>query len=406
MKNILFIVSIIGHGKGGHIHSLDHTSRQIAVGHNVRILTLGPGCTKTIARNPHFFKHIPFDGKNIFRLRKELKSTIHDFQPDIYHCFDIPSYNVIRVLVDSRNSFIVLTKCGGPNPDPIEFPLVKNLVLFSRENMDWFQGREQYLHSNIALIPNRVHTVNLLDDGELKKDPDKFTFVRIGRINTVYKKTIIDAINLIDFLQSQPGIKKVQLIVIGTIEEQAVFADIQSICSGKSDYVHIMTEDRYTTNASKMLYLADAVVGTGRGLMEASSLGLPVLAIDSENNYPVLLHNANFEEAFRTNFSGRNVFSEKDVTVNLNKIVKLIQDNNYYDELSKFIRQVFDTYFSIEKVAAKYDEFYSRLDYSERYLVKDVRSIFISFFRYYRNAHKVDLLIQAYRGVKSIIRKK
>ena len=149
---ILYIISVYGHGNGGHFHSLDHISRVISNRHQIKIISIGPGSSKIIKSSPFFEGHISFYGYNIIELRRNFNKLILRFKPDVLHFFDVACYNVWRVIFPLKKNKLVLSKCGGVNIH--KFPFVRNLVLFSAENKNWFLSQKRFKKTNIALIPN------------------------------------------------------------------------------------------------------------------------------------------------------------------------------------------------------------------------------------------------------------
>jgi len=378
------------HGRGGHYHSLNHISRKLGEQHEVQIVSVGPAKGGVLEENPFFYKHIDFNGLSFFNLRKEIKEISKSFNPDIFHCFDPPIYNVLRTVISSRKKKIVLNQCGGPNP--IEFSHVKNLILFSLENQNWFKGQNKFKETNIYLIPNRVSAIRL-EKGfvEYQKKEGVFNFVRICRILKAYQKSVEDSIRLIDKLK-QNGINNVRLYVIGTVEEKEMLSDLKNKSLPLGDSVVFITEDIYTKEASKMLYLADAVIGVGRSTMEAASLGIPLLAINSTGNFPVMLDDDNIMDAFRTNFSQRNIFPNYDQDENFGKIIHLINVPAYSEKQRALSKEFFAKYFDIEKVLDAYTNVYEQAMFSKRYLISDMVIIAKMFRRYYvyskRNRYK------------------
>jgi glycosyltransferase involved in cell wall biosynthesis len=389
---ILYFISVHGHGRGGHFHSLNHISKKIGEEHDVKIISFGPGKSDIIESNSHFLRHIDFNGLNIFKLRKIIKQETRKFRPDIYHCFDEGSYNIVRLIIPANKNKLILNKCGGPNPK--YFPHVKNLILFSVENQDWFKNQNKYKNTNIHLIPNRVKPLQLNPDFEpIEENSGDFIFMRICRIGHTYKKSIQDSINLISKLL-ESNIKNVKLYLIGVVQDADVFEKLNNHELIKSGYMVILTESKFTNEASKMLYLADAVIGTGRGLMEAASLGKPLLAIDKNGEIPVLLNKINFDDAFKTNFSERNVFPKLDNSNNIKSITQIINDTLSYNENSSFVLQSFEKYFSLEKAKEAYPSAYNKSKTGKRKLIADLpfilRSI-LSFYRSYLNLTKKQL---------------
>jgi len=369
------------HGRGGHYHSLNHISRKLAEEHDVKIVSVGPATGDVLEDNPYFYGHIFFDGISFISFRNRILALDRELKPDIFHCFDAPIYNVLRLFISSRRKKIVVNLCGGPNP--IEFAHVKNLVLFSLENKEWFESQRKFDDTNIHLIPNRVSAVQLDDvPNEYVKDNQYFNIVRVCRILETYKKSVEDTIELVLFLKKS-GIHNVRLYVIGTVEDGRVFSELRRKASSLKDDVVFVTDDKYTKEASRMLYLADAVIGVGRSAMEAASLGIPLLSINANGNHPVLLDETNIMDAFRTNFSQRNVFSQYNEENNLRKITRLISDPAYLKKQREFSQVFFKKYFAIETAAAAYTTVYKSSMYSKRFLLADIKIIAKMFRRYY-----------------------
>ncbi len=357
---ILFLISVMGHGRGGHAHSLDHISRQLIKSVDAKIIAIGPGDSPILRKNPIFAGHFHFTGLNIFKLQKKLKQFINQYQPDVLHFFDAVAYNIVRILINTEKYKIIVNKCGGPNPK--HYPYVKNLVLFSQENLAWFQKQSKYIKTNIHLIPNRVKTLTADKTFQpINKCSDQFVFMRICRIGAGYKKSIMDSINLIEILKTSK-ISNVKLYVIGVVEDIDFYRSLESHPLVKDNLVVVLSDSVYTIDASKMLYLADAVIGTGRGLMEAASLGIPLLVINSAGEMPVLLTRDNFYDAFKTNFSERNIFEKFSNEVNLQNITSLIKDKIFYKDNSRFSKEMFDTYFNIEKAEEAYKKVYENAE--------------------------------------------
>lgn len=353
---ILYFISTHGHGRGGHFHSLSHISSKMASGHDVSIISIGPGNSQIIRDSPQFLNHIWFNGVNVFHTRDAILSNINLFRPEILHCFDASSYAIVTSLVNTDRFKVVLTKCGGPNPRV--YPFARNLIVFSREDYDWFCTKKTFKDSRITLIPNRVNPV-LLDSSwrPVEKVPGSFVFVRICRIGRTHRKSVEDSMQLISYFHTQ-GYRHVRLLVIGVIEDMDVFSELNRKARMISSGVQFLTDSQVTEKASRMLYLADAVVGTGRGFMEAASVGVPLLTLNAEDRYPVLIDGDNYLDAFRTNFSQRNRFTGYDRQRNLDKIERLVTDRSYAAELSALSRRIFETDCDVSHAENRYTEFY------------------------------------------------
>lgn len=378
---ILFIISVKGHGSGGHFHSLNHISREIGKTNDIKIVSIGPGFSRIISENPYFEKHIVFNGYNFFSVVKNFRGIIKNFRPDIFHTFDSSCYNVIRILINSKRNKILLNKCGGPNP--LDFPFVKNLILFSSENYEWFKANNKFSETAIHLIPNRVRALKLSSNYQpILKNSNHFNFIRICRIGNSYNKSITDSVNLIEYLYKE-GYLNVRLFIIGVVENNDVFTTLLNSEIVKKGFVTILNNPEYCLEASKMLYLADAVIGTGRGFMEASSLGKPLLAINSNDIYPAIIDENSFFDAFKTNFSERNSFQDFSGEVNLTKIKMLINNPTYYNRIASLSLEYFNKYFNIESTSELYLKVYNQAQYAKRKIAKDMLLIIRDLYHFF-----------------------
>lgn len=377
---ILFFIRTKGKGLGGHYYSLDHISKELANKHEVSIISIGPNPSKAIEGNPLFLQHIYTSKSKLLRPLTDLRKLIKNASPDILHCFDLIAYNYIRFVANSNKIKIVLTICGGPNPSKMFH--VKNLILFSSENLEWFNSYEIYKNSNIFLIPNRVKQIEI-ERQLIKKNTGEFTIMKIGRISNEYKAGLHIAVNLLNYLHNIKHYSNVKLYIIGNVEDTQLYKELLNNHLLKKGVLVLITEEKYTIEASQLLYLADAVIGTGRGLMEASSLGKPLLVYNANGDFPVLLTKDNFFEAFKTNFSQRNIFSCHKENKNLEAIERMIVDKNFYNILSRFSFEIFYDHFDISKVVERYDTVYLNSEFSRRHIISDFWKIVSQLKAYY-----------------------
>ena len=376
---LLFFINAQGHGSGGHYHSLNHISKELGKGHDIKIISIGMGFSNIIGENPYFLYHFEFKGINILQLFNKIDKTIDSFKPDIIHFFDTSSYNVLRLHISSKKYKVILNKCGGPNR---EWPFVNNLILFSQENYEWYKNIPKFRHVNTYLIPYRVQQLELNESYKpVFKDPDSFNFVRICRIGKGYKKSIKDSINLVNYLHTK-GYFNVKLHVIGVIEDHNVYNEFIKEISDIRNSVSFITSTHFTKEASLMLYLADAVIGTGRGFMEAASLGKPLLAINAEDNYPILINQDNFSDAFKTNFSQRNIIEYYNSDENFSNIEKMILDKEYYNQISIFSISLFQKYFSIGKAFQAYTDVYENARFGPNGYFQDLIMILKNLYHF------------------------
>lgn len=357
--NILFLISNDGgNGIGGHYTSLNQISSEIAKENHVKILTLGNTTSPIISSNPFFEGHIKLGKglKNLFKLNSELKNITTTFRPDVVHCFDTNSLNRVLPLPALYNCPVVLNKCGGRNPLKGNYQHADVIVVFSKENQEWFLNNKRYNNNDIFLIPNRVRKLELVDENlrKEKKDSNKITFVRITRLGGAYEKTLNDTYNLIDELRKK---YPVELIVIGRIQNQVRFEALEQQAKERNLPVRFITDER-AEKGSDFLYLADFVIGTGRSFMEATSLGLPSLTPVENADYPILVDSNNFNNFFSNNFSERNVADVNTINQNLNAIEELIIDKDKRAKAKKEILDLFTEFFGTEGILFKYNAMY------------------------------------------------
>src|SRR5690606_6173959 len=123
-------------------------------------------------------------------------------------------------------------------------------------------------------------------------------------------------------------------VIIGAVHEREIY-EVLKEKAGNNNSIIFVTEDEYTKNARELLGLADLYIGSGRSLMEASFLGLPIAAHVTNGRLPVLIDEGNYEEFLKTNFSGRsysNIVDEE----RLNNIRKLVLNTNNYKKYATF----------------------------------------------------------------------
>jgi hypothetical protein len=148
----------------------------------------------------------------------------------------------------------------------------------------------------------------------------------------------------------------------------------------------VFITNELTNEASRLLYLADAVIGTGRGVMEAMSLGIPTFVPVRGKSIPCLLRSPNFDIFFNTNFSPRGKISNYNENEEVDLCINMINDECLYDQVSSFSGNVANTNFILNNdVVEKYHSIYSSIINKERksYLFKNIIPLL-----YYINAFR------------------
>ncbi|WPL10849.1 MULTISPECIES: glycosyltransferase family protein [Thiorhodovibrio] len=358
---VLYVISVFNEGSGGHYHSLDHISRAVAEVEDVSIVSIGKRESNTLSSSPHYRGNILFNGCNFIRLFKQLNDFLTKINPDIIHFFDAYSYSIVTLNPLYRRWPMLLTKCGGKNE--IHYPKVAALTLFSKENLDYFLCQRKFKDAYICLIPHRVRQLSPpqeLMPNVFTHDSNTFVFMRIARIGPSKHKSILDSIRLIENLRRSSAGVNVCLIVVGYLEDSNVFAGLMKEVGSKSLPVTFITDEKTSKRGSDCLIAADAVIGTGRGVMEASSLGLPILCPTNNSNIPILIKNEKMmHNFFDTNFSGRVTVDSATLNGNMLEIHKMICDLGHRKKLSALSKMFFRNHFDLSLAKDKYSHVYN-----------------------------------------------
>lgn len=349
-------------GKGGHYYSLITIADElIKSGVNCSILVIGSSNTEVIIKSGIPYTYIFFDKFNLKKTRLKISNLINSLNVNIVHSFDSYSYFVCSRTYGTLALKRVLTKCGGKSPGK-NFPKPSSLTLFSNENLFDVKKSRKFKNTKAYLIPNRVRSFKLNKDRswQLKKNykinNTDFIVMRIARIGKDYESSIYQTLALSRLIREITTLN-VKTIIIGKVQDDIIY---NNIVKKKDVNDIVLTSEEYTYNAKEYLNLASIVVATGRGVMEASSLGKFIyVPIDQQNgDYPVLLNESTFDNLFFYNFSPRNTVktSEED-TIKDYKSIDFTKPSN-------FTREVFENYFDVRKVPEKYLHVYNEADTS------------------------------------------
>ncbi len=348
-KKVLFIIySSKKVSGGGHFYSLKSISSGLEDLIDFRILNLGKVFARPLVNNPKA-KFIPLTPINfpfkIFTLRKLSKPF------EVIHAFDFKSLFIARTISLFKKTKIIYTKCGGVNGSRY-IPDADTQILFSKENYNHFQefGNPK---TPRYLLPNRVNKVNIDIEHEKKfcenfNLKDHFILLRISRFNSYYDTTFQQSIELLKEIQKRT--ENAILIFIGKIQSKEYFESFKQKTKGLP--VILVTEEVYTDEASRLLNIADIVISTGRGVMEACSLNKPVFCPVRDSKIPINLNSETFKKLFENNFSERVILDADYIDKqNENFLHKNIKPNTI---------EFFKTNFSVESVKEDYKKIYSQ----------------------------------------------
>ena len=365
MKNVLYLIFNISHGKGGHFYSLKTTIDSLKNDINPYTVVIGHKPSPIFPEDENNF-FTEFNGFNYINVFNKLNEILKKKNIDLLHAFDIHAYLFARLINLSNKLPMILTKCGGPN---LKYtPYANNFILYSQENYDFLIKQKKFNCTKFKIIPNRVFPAivnkNRINEFLVKNviiNNDKFKILRISRFVKAYEISMIQAINLHNFL-SKNGIKT-ELIILGEIQDENIYNNILSLTKDEKS-IYLITDKNYTKNASDFIPIADAVVGTGRGVMEALSYKKFVFTPIEQYHLPILIDENNFKNLLSTNFSPRNDLKEFDIKTYLKDLPTLVQNINK-EPYQFFAKKYFDNYFNILSVRTKYIDLYSNIQYKK-----------------------------------------
>jgi glycosyltransferase involved in cell wall biosynthesis len=325
------------------------------------IVNIGPLKSHTLESSGVDLVNLNFTGRRILRAAICLSKIVRTRGFSSLNVFDMRVLSIAMIAAHIAKVPIVLTKPGGPNPGKYRYyPALPNLVVFSMENYDYFKERRRFAGTRIEFLPNRVAPVSTdTSRREALSNEIRFKgsrFIMVARICAAYESQISASISLVKKLNSDGSL--CGLVIVGVPEERDVLDRIRSQSSAE---VQIIVDDRFTISASQILNAGDMVIGSGRTLMEATSLGKPVLTPALDHPYPVLITGKTFQSAVRTNFSPRNRLPGIGIEDNLRVLHDLIEDRDSRTKVGDENRELFESYFNVSQAIPKYKTLFSDL---------------------------------------------
>lgn len=365
----LICTHLVSNGIGGHFHSLKSTVE--ALNENVQCIVVNIGRIESPVINTLKSRvyNINYTYYNPITIALKLIKIVKSEQPDVLHAYDINSLFYAAIISHYCKKPYISTLCGGPNP--VFFPKIKDLILFSNENKKYFEQDPNYNNLNIHLIPNRIQRptqdYNKIHDIKRKLDPKAYTFLRIARISSFHINSLLQSIALIDALNKEN--LRSQLVIVGSIQESDAY---EEIVRKKGENTIIITDERYTTTASEIIDVSEVVIGTGRGFMEGASMGKILLCPSNASRYPILATKDNFHNLFDNNFSMRSFDESSTDSSNLDAIVQLLKKGEQKEELANYMYQMSREYFETEMAIKKYLIIYQELKCDPRIDIHDL----------------------------------
>jgi hypothetical protein len=383
--NIVYLISTLkrNSGKGGHYNSLKTIANEIATFNNVTVINIGVNDSPVLSEETNSFNYIflrigKFSLLTSFRRLNDRAVTLN---PEIIHCFDRSSFLWGSYISEELKLGLFLTKCGGRIPK--WFPKIKNLIVFNPRDFDFFNEKFS-TGIKVYLIPNRVGLIKpdheridrlrsqYVKDGEL-------VLLRIARFSQLNLKSIEQSINLV---RSLSGKIKIRLIVIGDDQDKHVYESVLSMANDSN--ISIISDPFFTRGAQQLIPVSDAVISSGRSLMEAAYFERPVLVPNQNFDIPVLLSEKTFSKSFYENFSYRTDFNGFSIVKEsvLRDIYDVLTNDDSKSVNRDFLQKINSQYFLLAPAIPKYMNLYANSEYAPYDSLKT--DFLINFFHVYR----------------------
>jgi len=297
-----------------------------------------------------------FPRKSYIFYFRTMQSIIKRNNIDYILTYDITQYEfLLRFLSFFLKIPLIHCKPGGPYQK--KWAYCRNLIVFTEEDRENFKSTR-----NISVIPNRItFTVPEVHD-RLKQDicvfqDGRFLFLRISRLSAAYEKLFFKSIDLIRYLKSNDF--KVCALFVGYPQDFDVKNRIEAcIRANKLEKtIRLETDDEFTDHASKLLPLADAVIGAGRGAMEACITGKPLLIYIDDIDSVAVFNDKTSAAAIRYNFSMRTRIEVAEKYNFYNDIQHLLCSKQKQCELSDYAQYVGKTLFDASDAPTKINAF-------------------------------------------------
>jgi len=355
---VMYAISTLGHGRGGHFYDLKVISDSLQSRSDGFVINIGLNESPIINQCRLPVYNLYFNGFNFITVLIKIFNIVKVEKPNIINSFDESSFLFSRIISYIKKIPLILTKCGGPNPKGY-FPISKNIILMSKEDLKFFKNKEGY--SNTIYLPNRcaeIKTNYELVNSIKKSFQNKIIFMRISRINEYYKESLLQSVLLIDEISKK--VDNVVFLLVGSMESREVIEMIKE--KAKNIDFQYFSDDLHTKNAAKLIEASDFLIGTGRSILEGAYFKKNLLTPLSNQKHPVLITPHNFKDLFATNFSPRNKLELFSQTDNLDEIVKLIKSNSLRLKNGTDINSISHSSFQISQIIDKYIQYYQNVD--------------------------------------------
>jgi len=364
---VLYLISSLGHGQGGHLYSLRDLVKSLDR-HRMEpvIAVMGDGVPTRVLDNlacrKYFF---------LMRRADEMSSVLDRLvevaraeRPDVIHsCSNTALFCAMHLSRIFRLPFLH-TQPHGLKPD--HFPRIPALIAYSEEGASYFADDPRYRDMEIICAPNRVAAI--VPDRErserLKRElnfPHGLVFLRIARICEMYRESFLKSITLVQKLNEE-GIAA-NLLIVGVNEQPWICEELRR---HENERMRLVTDDAFTHDADDLMDIADVVIGAGSSFMAAASLGKLLLTTPSFARLPVLVDEGNFDRLLSINFrstSPRLAGPSHDEHERYAALKKVLGSASARDAYRKFSLDCFRRHFDVRSFMPRYERICERLAY-------------------------------------------
>ena len=355
---ILYVLVSRGAGTGGHHISLRDLAARIRATADVRIVTVAYKPPPALEGVPdvHFVRHGAW---RMGLTEAALWRHCREFRPTVIHSYDSYALIMVRPLSALLGIPLVHTQCGGPTAR-VHLPRAPDVVVFSEENLQGMSAQRRMSRCRLHHIASRVEDVSPDPSrvealrAHLALSPDDFVILRINRFVAPYEPVMRQTLALAALMRAA-GLPA-RAVLLGSANDPEVVARIAALADPRDVLVHAPA---FTTCAAELLPVANAVVGTGRGLMEAASLGRPLFASVQDRKLPVPVDPETVEALFAANFSPRAVLTLDDAAL-ADRAVVLLSSPERAAAAGAYARHLFETRFDVQAAVNRHLEIYAQ----------------------------------------------
>lgn len=370
------IIIIFDTGRvGGHVVSALTTAYELKrKGHQLTVISGKGDFVPEIATDIDYFQ-IPFfhfyrGRQTYFSLQSwktvsALKEHLAGKKIDMIHAFDARSY-LVGFLVSFLWNKIPLsgTICGGCSPY-YNLPYLAALIVFSDEQKYKMKEVFHWPDQQVRVIRTRLNMENFI-----KNDSSIITEYKKFNIDPAKKNIMM----ISTFLTSKVNSLKATFKAIRIVCEK--YADVNFVfIGGRGDFydeaqkiVISINQDLnrqaiiltgVVPNAYRLLRHSYIVFGQGRSAFEGMAFGKPTIVV-GETGFAGTVSSELIDEIAYCNFSGRNKEQFVDNEEFVNELVRLIEDNEYYQAVASFgkdwVYENIDVAKGIDKIEDVYAE--------------------------------------------------